>query len=134
MKLFNTLIVIILLSLFGCNSLNDYQLIERGETVTIDYENSRADEAGRISNQAIATDTGVASGAILGAAWGLTCGPFFWLCSPLGALAGATTGATAGFVVGVLESLPEEKVQALSDQITGYLTLQDPQQQFMRPC
>ena len=70
--------------------------------------------------------TGAGAGAVAGALWGLTCGPFFIICAPIGALMGSGVGMVAGAAVGVATSLPQETATQLSERLTRLRQSHDP--------
>lgn len=112
----------------GCAQSGHLDVFSAGDDITVQGASS-GDLDSQVSNQTIIRNmgTGVASGAAIGALWGLSCGPFLWICSPFGALAGAGAGATAGLVVGAVESLPSGKVQALEESLTAHLVANNPE-------
>lgn len=117
----------------GCISSARFGSVPAGETLRVSVHPEGSSPEQSVANQTIAGDTGtgLASGMLVGAAWGLTCGPFFWFCAPLGSLAGAVVGGTAGLVVGVAESLPRDKALALEQELTDYLAGRDPDQELL---
>ena len=68
-----------------------------------------------IRNDAVRSDmaTGSDSGVVVGAVWGITCGPLAILCIPLGATAGSIVGDVAGAAVGTTAALSDEKAAQL---------------------
>lgn len=70
--------------------------------------------------------TGAGAGAVAGALWGLSCGPLFLLCAPLGALMVSGVGMAAGAAVGVATSLPEDSATRLRDRLTRLRQAHDP--------
>ncbi len=70
--------------------------------------------------------TGAGTGAVAGALAGLSCGPFFLICAPLGALMGSGVGVVAGAAVGVAASLPQETAAQLRDRLTRLRQSHDP--------
>lgn len=70
--------------------------------------------------------SGAKTGAAAGALSGLMCGPAFFICSPIGALAGAGVGAAAGATVGLAEALPKDKVALLIQRLERLQQSLDP--------
>lgn len=106
--------------LTGCASAPRLDPIRPGEPVALAVVMApKTQEGVDISNQALGnnTVTGMASGMVVGGAWGLTCGPLAILCVPLGALAGGVTGTVAGAAVGVTGALSEQKATQLRDRM-----------------
>jgi hypothetical protein len=87
--------------------------VPRGESVSIVVARSpKASGEISIRNQALAENAaaGGGSGIVVGALFGLACGPFAVLCAPLGAMFGAVTGSAAGAAVGLTGALSEDNV------------------------
>lgn len=57
---------------------------------------------------------GALGGAAFGALMGLTCGPFFLVCVPMGALVAGLSGGAVGAMGGVAEGLPVEAREQLT--------------------
>ncbi len=126
--------LLFLLLVCACSNMPGPGLIAPGDTVVFETSSGGHDgESVPIRNKAIETDSqvGVTSGALVGAAWGITCGPWFWICSPVGALMGAVGGGATGFVVGAAEGLGKEKGLLLTSEISSALRSYDVQQQLI---
>jgi len=96
-------------ALTGCATAPAVKPLAEAETVTVELSGPRA-SVGQVpvgSKVGLATAAGAGGGALYGAAAGFSCGPFFVICSPIGAIAGAIGGA---IVVGT-----EEAVTTLPD-------------------
>jgi hypothetical protein len=97
--------------LTGCATAPSVAPVPRGESVVIDVVRSPpVGGDSRIRNLAISdnTTTGAGSGVVIGALYGLSCGPFALICVPLGAMVGGATGSAAGAVVGLTGALSED--------------------------
>ncbi len=119
-------VAVMLTLLSGCASPK-LHAIAKGATVSITVSTQPVSlDPMPIGNDTIGADAGIGmgSGMLVGGLWGLTCGPFFIICSPLGAVLGVGVGGAAGAAVGVTGELP--KVQA--DRLRGRWTrAQQPQ-------
>ena len=118
-----------ILLMSGCSSSPNIGIANSGGSVSISKaSDTKADID--YSNAAIGSDAGkgAGAGALTGAAWGLTCGPFAIICSPVGALAGAIVGGSAGAIVGATKNLTDEQQNSINEQLTQYLTGKDLEQ------
>lgn len=79
-----------------------------------------SDEVGK--GVMVGTASGAMAGAGAGFVGGLECGPFFVVCSPVGAILGAGAGAIFGGVVGGIDtgrtSLPKAKAGAFNELLS----------------
>ena len=108
-------------ALSGCAGVP--RTIGKGEPVAFveePLEQQRPEIA--LTNAAIgqAAKTGTGGGMIVGAAAGLTCGPAFFICSPLGAVVGGLGGAILGAGVGAAQALPTEVQEQLQRRIDTF--------------
>jgi len=69
-------------------------------------------------------------GALAGAAAGFTCGPWFFICSPLGFIAGGVVGTTTGLVVGIASDLDEPTKVTISEKLTEAINRENITQQL----
>jgi hypothetical protein len=60
---------------------------------------------------------GIGTGGVVGGLWGLSCGPFAFLCVPLGASVGILTGAAAGAAVGATGGLSQDKQDQVKERL-----------------
>lgn len=60
---------------------------------------------------------GVTTGMVVGSLWGLACGPFFFLCMPIGAAAGSGVGALTGAAVGATGAMMDDPATRLRARI-----------------
>jgi hypothetical protein len=114
--------LVLLLSLLCSCTTPRLTLINRGEPIAFNVVMSPQAGATGIRNRAIGQDTatGAGAGAVTGALIGLGCGPFIWLCMPLGAMALGGGGGLVGAAVGIAESLSPEKQAQLSDRLANF--------------
>ena len=123
-------IILATLILSACSGTTKLNYLNKGDHVAIvTAHRTEAIEELKISNSAVGSDakTGAGSGALVGAAWGLSCGPLAIFCSPIGALAGAVTGAATGAVVGSVRGLDSEQTTLLLSRMNNFLIQQEPQ-------
>ncbi len=80
-----------------------------------------------IRNQAFGDNatTGASSGTVIGALYGLGCGPLAVLCVPLGAMLGGATGTVAGAAVGLTGALSEENAAKVRARLAQVLNAHD---------
>jgi hypothetical protein len=97
--------------LCGCATAPPIAPLPRGQSVSIAVIRSpQASGEIRIRNQALGdnTTTGAGSGMVIGALYGLSCGPLAVICVPFGAMVGGATGTAAGAAVGLTGALSED--------------------------
>ena len=114
-----TLVCLVLLS--GCASTSKPPPIRDGEAVAFVLVSSPpGDGKVRISNQALGSgvSTGAGSGTVVGALYGLSCGPLAILCVPLGAMMGLATGTVAGAAVGMTGALSSEQEARVRERLS----------------
>ncbi len=101
-------------SLFGC-AAPLLPPLRRDEPPRFVVTPPAAAGAAKIQNITVGRDAAVGSnvGAVGGALWGLSCGPFAVFCVPITMGLGAMAGSGAGAVVGLSASLPAEKAERL---------------------
>jgi hypothetical protein len=123
----------VVLALGACASGPRIDLLAPGDDVAMVKAGAGAGGEVRIKNDSVASDAGkgAGGGALAGAAWGLACGPFAIVCSPIGALAGAVVGGSAGAVVGSARGLTKEQRTAVNQGLRDYLTDQDLEQNLV---
>lgn len=100
----------------GCATGPAVQPLADAETVSVEAHNPfgevlRADEGGSVGR---ATGVGAGGGALYGAAAGFSCGPFFFICSPVGAVAGAIGGAVIAGTAEAVTTLPNGQGETLN--------------------
>lgn len=98
-------------ALVGCATTPQIAPVPRGESVSIVVVTGpKATGEISIRNQALGQNAtaGGGSGVVVGALYGLTCGPLAVLCVPLGAVVGAVTGSAAGAAIGLTGALSED--------------------------
>jgi hypothetical protein len=80
-----------------------------------------------LSNAAIFDSArfGAGGGAVIGALAGLSCGPLFVLCSPIGAVIYGAGGALIGAGVGVAQTLPSETLEQLQRRVEAFSASHD---------
>lgn len=109
-------------------------IIQPGDTVSITSkaDNGNKNIFGLSNSNATIQDskTGAYTGAGAGALYGLLCGPWFFLCSPFFAAGGAAGGAVVGAVVGSSTG-DSDKGELLFTKMNGYLTVNNPQDEFV---
>jgi hypothetical protein len=113
----------------GCTTPPRVAPIDRGSTVAFVVVGSKPTTVTHaVHDTTVGHDSGsgAKSGAAAGALSGLLCGPAFFICSPIGALAGAGVGAAAGATVGLAEALPRDKVALLIDRLERLQQSLDP--------
>ena len=118
----------------GCASKPQINVLEVGDNVNIISPINEIQGAMfEISNEAVWEDaeTGIASGAVMGGAWGLTCGPWVIICAPLGALVGGVSGALTGAAVGATKSLDKINTDLINRKMTDILQQNDPQEYLL---
>lgn len=120
--------------LSACSTTPHLNIIHNGDHVQIlspiDVNN---DNTLNIHNQAIgeATKAGATTGAVTGALYGLACGPFFIICSPILATGGAVIGAGAGAALGSTQGLEANKAEQANFKISEYLQKHSPQDELL---
>lgn len=79
-----------------------------------------------VTNAAIGQSAtmGVGGGAIAGALYGLSCGPFAVLCAPVGAILGAAGGAIIGAGVGVAQGVSFDTRESLQRRMASFAASQ----------
>lgn len=115
--------------LAGCASTPQLPPIRSGSSVSLTVvagPRPEGHDAVRDTTVGENVSTGAGAGAVAGALWGLSCGPFFLLCAPLGALMVSGVGVAAGAAVGVATSLPEDTATRLRDRLTRLRQAHDP--------
>jgi uncharacterized membrane protein len=114
---------VLIATLAGCSGQPQLGGVPKGETLAIRLPEGAVEGEDNVSNKAIASDakTGAGAGALTGAAWGLSCGFFAIICSPIGALAGAVVGGSSGAIVGSVRGLSAEQEEQLTANIANYL-------------
>ncbi len=103
--------------------------IPRGQE--IQFSVTRSAELGegiQLSNKTLGHDAkvGANSGGLVGAAVGLSCGPYALFCVPVAGLAGMLVGGIAGLGVGAVESWPSDRVEQLRARLTRFQQTNDP--------
>lgn len=97
--------------LVGCATTQPIAPVPRGESVSIVVARSpKATGEISIRNEALGgnASAGGGSGFVVGALYGLTCGPLALFCVPLGAMIGGATGVAAGAAIGLTGALSED--------------------------
>jgi hypothetical protein len=127
------IIIFTLLSVCACSTTR-LNIVQPGDSVSIVLANNSSNEKLLdIKNSSTITDnvkTGAYIGAAGGAAYGLLCGPWFFLCSPYFAVIGAAGGVVAGAGVEVLTSNIDQK-KLLFTKMGNYLQINNPQESFL---
>lgn len=100
----------------GCATGPSVRPLADVETVSVEAHNPfgevlHADEGGNVG---LATGAGAGGGALYGAAAGFSCGPFFFICSPVGAVAGAIGGAVIAGTAEAVTTLPDGQGETLN--------------------
>jgi hypothetical protein len=128
------IIYLTILSVCACSTTSRMNIIQPGDTVSIVLASEITNEKllKIHNNDAISEDvkTGAYMGAASGAAYGLVCGPWFFLCSPYFAVLGAAGGVVAGVGVGVLTN-DFDKKKLLYTKMDDYLKTNNPQKTFL---
>lgn len=122
-------VMLCLTLLVGCASKPKLPPIRSGSPISLQVVASAPTEgqaAVRDTTVGESASTGAGAGAVAGALWGISCGPFFLLCAPLGALMVSGVGMAAGAAVGVATSLPQDTVTRLRDRLTQLRQAHDP--------
>ena len=112
----------------GCASAPSVVPVTRGESVAlVVVKAADVDGPGKIDNLSLGTGatTGLGSGLVVGAASGLGCGPFAFVCVPVGMFVGGLAGWGGGAVVGLTGALPDEKAAQLRQRVAQSLTTHD---------
>lgn len=120
--------VALLAALTGCATGSAVRPLPEIETVSVEAYNPfgevlRAAEGGNVG---LATGAGAGGGALYGAAAGFSCGPFFIICSPIGAIAGAIGGAVVLGTVEAVTTLPDGQGETLNTVTDDLLDRFDP--------
>jgi hypothetical protein len=107
--------------LCGCATRSALPPLRDGSTVALQVlagPETRAPIA--IRNLAVGegVTAGVTTGVVVGSLWGLACGPFFFVCMPIGAAAGSGVGALTGAAVGVTGVMANDPAARLRERIT----------------
>ena len=115
--------------LVGCASKQQLPPIRNGEPITLTVvAGTPRDGQAAVRDTTIGENvrTGAGAGAVAGALWATSCGPWFVLCAPLGALMVSGMGMAAGAAVGAATSLPQDTVNRLHDRLTQLRQAHDP--------
>ena len=113
-----------LLLLVACSNAPKINLLQYGDQVAIRSQvNEQPNTPFEIRSLAVGGDakTGAGSGALAGAALGLTCGPYAVICSPLAAVTGAIVGGVGGAAVGAVRGLDSEQITTIKNKMASYL-------------
>ncbi len=124
----------LILLLSACSTSPHLNIIHDADPVAIlSPDDVKNDNTLIIHNQAIGegAKSGAATGAIAGAAYGLFCGPFFIICSPILATTGAVVGAGTGAVIGSAQGLDSKKAEQANLNISKYLQKHNPQDDLL---
>ncbi len=118
----------LLAALTGCATGPAVKPLPEVETVAVEASNPfgvvlRATEGGNVGR---ATGAGAGGGALMGAAAGLECGPFFVICSPIAAVAGAIGGAVIAGTAEAVTTLPDGQGETLNTVTDDVLNRFDP--------
>ncbi len=121
---------VLLAALTGCASVPTARPLPDVEAVSVNAYSPigdvlRAAEGGSVG---LATAAGAGGGALYGAAAGFSCGPFFIICSPVGAIAGAIGGAVVVGTAEAVTTLPDgqgETLNAVTDDVLGRFDIAD---------
>lgn len=109
-------------------------IVQLGDTVSVISKPDNGDRQifGLSNSNATKQDlqTGAYTGASAGALYGLMCGPWFVFCSPFFAAGGAAGGAVVGALVGSTTG-DSDKEEELFTKMNSYLTVNDPQDEFV---
>jgi hypothetical protein len=114
--------------LSGCASTPSVVPVTRGESVAlVVVKAAGVDGPARIDNLSLGSGAkaGLGSGLVVGAASGLGCGPFAFVCVPVGMFVGGLAGWGGGAVVGLTGALPDEKAAQLRQRVAQSLTTHD---------
>ncbi len=119
---------ILLAVMTGCATGPAVRPLADAETVSVEAHNPfgevlRADEGGNVG---LATGVGAGGGALYGAAAGFSCGPFFFICSPVGAVAGAIGGAVVAGTAEAVTTLPDGHGETLNTVTSDVLDRYSP--------
>lgn len=115
--------------LAGCASRPQLPPVRGGAPISLTVVTSAPTDthaAVRDTTVGESVSTGAGAGAVAGALWGLSCGPLFLLCAPLGALMVSGVGVIAGGAVGLATSLPQETATRLHERLTQLQQTHDP--------
>lgn len=111
------------LALGGCASPVLLPAIDPGASVVVDVAVAEEEAGGAdIRNMSFGSDVakGSVAGGVAGGLYGFACGPFWFLCVPVGAAVGSVPGAAAGAVVGASGALTPEKAAQLRARLTQW--------------
>lgn len=116
--------------LAGCASKPQLPPIRGGSPISLTVVTSPPTDghaAVRDTTVGESVSAGAGAGAVAGALWaGLSCGPLFLLCAPMGALMVSGVGMVAGGAVGLATSLPKETATRLRERLTQLQQTHDP--------
>ncbi len=133
-----TTVLLAILSVCACSTTSTtskMNIVQVGDSISIvkDLNKNSTVLVELSKGQATIEDatSGASTGAVAGAAYGLLCGPMFWLCSPAFALAGAAGGGVVGASVSSLRESDLESNTLLLTKINSYLQINDPQEELL---
>ncbi|MDX1482164.1 MAG: hypothetical protein R3315_10830 [Woeseiaceae bacterium] len=117
----------------GCASGPGINVVPPGEAITVRGHAPESDRNWRYQNDAVegSAAKGASGGFVVGAVSGLSCGPWLWICSPLGAIGGAFTGGMGGAIVGLAVDLTDEQKSAIGASLERYFAANDPQERLV---
>lgn len=122
------LAMLLAIVLCACTTAPSIAPLPRRASVSLIVVSSPQANSGiNIRNQSFGdnTATGAGSGTVIGALYGLSCGPLAVLCVPLGAMLGAATGTAAGAAVGLTGALAEENAAKVRARLVQVLNAHD---------
>lgn len=122
------LAMLLAIVLCACTTAPPIVPLPRRQSVSLIVANSpQANSDISIRNQSLGDNTaaGAGSGTVIGALYGLGCGPLAVLCVPLAAMLGAATGTAAGAAVGLTAALSEENATKVRARLVQVLKAHD---------
>ena len=119
-RMIGTLLAMMTISLTGCASRSPISQLQPQDEISFHaVEPLERTKNTTVSNEEVGRTTGeyAGAGAYAGAAAGLSCGPLFLLCSPLGMIVGGVMGGSAGLVVGAASGLDAEASKTIEEKL-----------------
>lgn len=122
------LAMLLAIVLCACTTAPSLAPLPRRQSVSLTVASSpQANSEVNIRNLSFGdnTATGAGSGVVVGALYGLGCGPLAVLCVPLGAMLGGATGTAAGAAVGLTGALSQENAAKVRARLAQVLNAHD---------
>lgn len=126
----NVLVMMVTVSLLltGCANRSPISQLRAEDELSFHLKQSKySKEAVKLTNEELGKTTAEmgGGGAIAGAAVGVGCGPWVFICAPLGMIVGGVVGGTVGFIAGASSELDSTTRTTIAEKMTNALREQD---------